>query len=79
MVEKTSRLRNKRYLNTKENILIEGYNPKNLNQLMGRTKTNRLTFVEIPDCEQNINLIGNEVDVVIKEVRSFSLTGVIDN
>ena len=65
IVEKTSRERNKRYLNTKEKILIEGFNPKNSSQLMGRTRTNRLTFVEIPDENQQIDLISNELSQLI--------------
>tara|TARA_Y100000589_G_scaffold316630_1_gene341598 strand:- start:1088 stop:2398 length:1311 start_codon:yes stop_codon:yes gene_type:complete len=76
-VEKTSRMRNQRYLYKNEIILIEGYNPKNLSQLMGRTRTNRLTFVEIPDNKKQFNFIGQEIDVEIREVRSFSLSGVM--
>tara|TARA_B100000212_G_scaffold190975_1_gene143961 strand:+ start:58 stop:1458 length:1401 start_codon:yes stop_codon:yes gene_type:complete len=75
LVEITSRKRNQRYLNKYERILIEGYNPKNPSQLMGRTRTNRLTFVEIPTNKQQLNFVGNELDVLIKEVRSFSLSG----
>ena len=77
LVEKTSRNRNKRYLKNIENILIEGLNPKNTSQLMGRTRTNRLTFVETPNLIDNKNFIGNEINVLINETRSFSLTGVI--
>ncbi len=76
-VELNSRKRNQRYLNKNENILIEGYNPKNLSQLMGRTRTNRLTFVEIPAEKKHLDFIGNEINVKIREVRSFSLTGVL--
>ena len=42
---------------------------------MGRTRTNRLTFVEIP---KNINFnfsVGDEINVRINEARPFSLTG----
>ena len=77
LVEKTSRERNKRYLNNKESILIEGFNPKNNSQLMGRTRTNRLTFVEIPNSNTQEDYIGNEINVKINEVRSFSLSGEI--
>ena len=77
IVELNSRKRNQRYLFKNEDILIEGYNPKNLSQLMGRTRTNRLTFVEIPDEKKHLNFIGNEIKVKIREVRSFSLSGVI--
>ncbi len=76
-VEKTSRMRNQRYLYKNEIILIEGYNPKNLSQLMGRTRTNRLTFVEIPNNKKQFNFIGQEINVEIREVRSFSLSGVM--
>jgi tRNA-2-methylthio-N6-dimethylallyladenosine synthase len=48
LVEKTARSRNQRYINNIESVLIEGLNPKNSSQIMGRTRTNRLTFVEIP-------------------------------
>ena len=76
-MELNSRKRNLRYLGKNERILIEGYNPKNLSQLMGRTRTNRLTFVEIPTEKQHLDFIGNEINVKIKEVRSFSLSGVM--
>ncbi len=75
LVEKTARRRNQRYINHIESVLIEGFNPKNSSQIMGRTRTNRLTFVEIP---KNINFnfsLGDEIDVRIKEARPFSLTG----
>ena len=63
------------YINNIESVLIEGLNPKNSSQIMGRTRTNRLTFVEIP---KNINFnfsLGDEIDVKINEARPFSLTG----
>ena len=75
LVEQTSRKRNKRYLNKIETVLIEGYNPKNNSQLMGRTRTNRLTFVEIKKEDNLDQLIGKEINVKINEIRSFSLTG----
>ena len=77
LVEQTSRKRNNRYLNKRERVLIEGYNPKNNRQLMGRTRTNRLTFVEINQEDNLSRLIGKEINVKIKEIRSFSLTGEI--
>ena len=60
-----------------ESVLIEGLNPKNASQIMGRTRTNRLTFVEIP---KNIGFsysFGDEINVKITEARSFSLSGQI--
>ena len=75
LVETTSKKRNERYLENIESVLIEGFNPKNSSQIMGRTRTNRLTFVEIPkNIKFNFSL-GDEVDVRINEARSFSLTG----
>ena len=74
LVETTARRRNQRYINNIESVLIEGLNPKNTSQIMGRTRTNRLTFVEIP---KNIGLnysFGDEINVKITEARSFSLT-----
>ena len=79
LVDTTSRQRNQRYLNNIESVLIEGLNPKNTSQIMGRTRTNRLTFVEIP---KNIGFnysFGDEFNVKITEARSFSLTGKIYN
>ena len=77
LVETTSRSRNKRYLNNIESVLIEGFNPKNPTQIMGRTRTNRLTFVEIPKNNEFNFSLGDEVEVRINETRSFSLTGEI--
>ena len=77
LIDKISNKRNQRYLNNIESVLIEALNPKNPSQLMGRTRTNRLTFVEIP---QNIKFnysFGDEIHVKITEARSFSLSGKI--
>lgn len=63
--------RSQRYAGRIEEILIEGENPKDPNQVMGRTRTNRLTF-----CQGDIaTLKGQLVKVKISEVRAFSLTG----
>ena len=75
LVESTSRNRNKRYLNNIESVLIEGFNPKNNSQVMGRTRTNRLTFVEVPKNNIFNFSMGEEINVKINETRSFSLTG----
>ncbi|EEE39315.1 tRNA (N6-isopentenyl adenosine(37)-C2)-methylthiotransferase MiaB [Prochlorococcus marinus] len=77
LVETTSKQRNARYLDSIESVLIEGFNPKNSSQIMGRTRTNRLTFVEIPkNIKFNFSL-GDEIDVKINEARPFSLTGIL--
>ncbi|MEM9906731.1 MAG: tRNA (N6-isopentenyl adenosine(37)-C2)-methylthiotransferase MiaB [Cyanobacteria bacterium P01_D01_bin.44] len=63
--------RSQRYAGRIEEILVEDTNPKNPTQVMGRTRTNRLTF-----CQGDIGeLKGQTVKVRITEVRPFSLTG----
>ena len=63
--------RSARYQDRIETVLVEDQNPKNLTQVMGRTRGNRLTFFP-GDIEQ---LRGKIVPVKITEVRPFSLTG----
>ena len=64
-----------KYLGNIEEILVEQENPKENNQVMGRTRKNRLTFFQ-----GNINsLKGQLVNVKIVEARPFSLTGKISN
>ncbi|MEM8806984.1 MAG: tRNA (N6-isopentenyl adenosine(37)-C2)-methylthiotransferase MiaB [Cyanobacteria bacterium P01_G01_bin.38] len=63
--------RSQRYAGRIEEVLVEDTNPKNPAQVMGRTRTNRLTF-----CQGDIGeLKGQTVKVRITEVRPFSLTG----
>lgn len=64
--------RTQRYLGRTEIILVEGQNPKDPTQVMGRTDGNRLTFFQ-GDIDQ---LKGQLVPVKITEARAFSLTGV---
>ena len=75
LVEKTANNQNKRYLNTVESVLIEGFNPKNPEQLMGRTRTNRLTFIEIPKKIKLNFSLGDVINVKINKTSPFSLTG----
>ncbi|MEO0541869.1 MAG: MiaB/RimO family radical SAM methylthiotransferase, partial [Cyanobacteria bacterium P01_A01_bin.105] len=71
LVATTAGLRSQRYANRIEQVLIEGVNPKNPAQVMGRTGTNRLTF-----CEGDIHTLkGHIIPVRITDVRAFSLTG----
>jgi tRNA-2-methylthio-N6-dimethylallyladenosine synthase len=63
--------RSLRYQGRREEVLVEEVNPKNPAQVMGRTRTNRLTFFA-GDIEA---LRGQLVPVQITEVRAFSLTG----
>jgi tRNA-2-methylthio-N6-dimethylallyladenosine synthase len=63
--------RSQRYLGRIEEVLVEDQNPKDKTQVMGRTRTNRLTFFT-----GSINdLKGKLVKVKVIEVRAFSLTG----
>ncbi len=64
--------RSQRYADRVETILVEDINPKDPTQVMGRTRTNRLTFFE-GDIQA---LRGQIVPVKITQVRPFSLTGV---
>lgn len=67
--------RSQRYLGRVEQVLIEGVNPKNPQQLMGRTDGNRLTFLDQPDVQRQADLIGQILPLKITEARPFSLTG----
>ena len=66
--------RSQRYLGRIEEVLVEDQNPKDLTQVMGRTRGNRLTFFS-GSIEQ---LKGQIVPVKITEVRAFSLTGQVE-
>ena len=63
--------RSQRYQNRVERVLVEDQNPRNSQQVMGRTRGNRLTFFD-GDIEK---LKGKIVEVKITEARAFSLTG----
>lgn len=63
--------RSQRYFDRVEEVLVEDQNPKDPNQVMGRTRGNRLTFFNGDITE----LKGQLVKVKITEVRPFSLTG----
>ena len=63
--------RSQRYKGRIEEVLVEDRNPKDPSQVMGRTRTNRLTFFP-GDIEE---LKGQLVKVKITQVRAFSLTG----
>lgn len=63
--------RSQRYLGRIEEVLVEGTNPKDSTQVVGRTRGNRLTFFSGNLAE----LKGQQVKVKITQVRPFSLTG----
>jgi tRNA-2-methylthio-N6-dimethylallyladenosine synthase len=63
--------RSQRYFGRIEEVLVEAQNTKDINQVMGRTGGNRLTFFT-----GDINhLKGQIIKVKITEIRAFSLTG----
>jgi tRNA-2-methylthio-N6-dimethylallyladenosine synthase len=71
LVSSSAAERSQRYFGRTEEVLVEDQNFKNSNQVMGRTRGNRLTFFP-GDITQ---LKGQLVTVKITEVRPFSLTG----
>ena len=74
MVENIAKERNQRYKNSSQEILIENINPKDSFQLMGRTRTNRLTFFPRSLKNEEYNKPGELIEVKISDVRPFSLT-----
>ena len=75
LVERCARERNARYAGRTEEVLAEGVNPKDPSQLMGRTRTNRLTFFAAMAADGQRFKPGDLVSVRIDAVRSFSLSG----
>jgi tRNA-2-methylthio-N6-dimethylallyladenosine synthase len=74
-VEKKAKERSARYAGRVEQILVEGTNPKDPVQVMGRTRTNRLTFFPGQRPDGTAIQPGELVNVRIEEVRAFSLSG----
>ncbi len=75
LVEKIAKERNIRYKGSSQEILIENVNSKNSSQLMGRTRTNRLTFFPRSSSNGTLHKPGEIVNIRIDEIRPFSLTG----
>ena len=75
LVERCAREGNARYAGRIEEVLAEGVNAKDPQQLMGRTRTNRLTFFNAEGPDGRRYNPGDLVNVRIDAVRSFSLTG----
>ncbi len=71
LVNRKAAERSQRYQGRIEEVLVEDQNPKGSNQVMGRTRGNRLTFFNGNITE----LKGQLVKVKITEIRPFSLTG----
>ncbi|MFM7269682.1 MAG: TRAM domain-containing protein, partial [Cyanobium sp.] len=79
LVEAKARERSARYLGRTEEVLVEGINPRDPGQWMGRTRSNRLTFFPAavtPAGGPAPQGIGSLVPVRIDTVRAFSLSGV---
>jgi tRNA-2-methylthio-N6-dimethylallyladenosine synthase len=75
LVERVAGERSARYLGRREQVLAEGINPRDPEQLMGRTRTNRLTFFAADPGDGRRFVPGDLVDVTIEAVRPFSLRG----
>ena len=79
LVERKARERSARYAGRIEQVLVEGTNPKDPAQVMGRTRTNRLTFFSAARNPAQPELghwqAGDLVAVRIEAVRAFSLSG----
>jgi tRNA-2-methylthio-N6-dimethylallyladenosine synthase len=75
LVERVARERSARYAGRTEQVLVEGINPKDPEQVMGRTRTNRLTFFPAARTAGGRWQAGDLVEVRIDEVRAFSLSG----
>ena len=75
LVEQQARHRSARYAGRIEEILVEGTNPKDPQQVMGRTRTNRLTFFPGQRTDGRSIKPGELVTVQIEGVRAFSLSG----
>jgi tRNA-2-methylthio-N6-dimethylallyladenosine synthase len=77
LVNQNAMERSQRYLGRREEILLEGRNPKQPAQMMGRTRTNRITFVDLgaQGSQDDAHWMGETVQTTITEARAFSLTG----
>ncbi len=71
LVTTTAEARSRRYLGREVEVLVEAQNTKDPTQVLGRTRSNRLTF--FPGKIEE--LIGKTVKVKITEIRAFSITG----
>ncbi|MCT0224728.1 tRNA (N6-isopentenyl adenosine(37)-C2)-methylthiotransferase MiaB [Synechococcus sp. CS-1328] len=77
LVETQAKQRSARYAGRCEEILVEGSNPRDPGQMMGRTRTNRLTFFPSSRPDGSVIAPGDLVSVRIDQVRAFSLSGAV--
>lgn len=75
LVERQARSRSARYRGRSLEVLVEGPNPRDTAQMMGRTRTNRLTFFPSRRPDGSAIAAGALVAVAIEQVRPFSLSG----
>ena len=76
LVEEIAKKRNLRYKDKIVEVLAEGINPKDSSQLMGRTRTNRLTFFRKKNKNGQLYKPGDIVKVKIQSIRPFSISGI---
>ena len=76
-VKNTAKKRNLRYKDSLQEILVESINSKDDSQLLGRTRTNRLTFFPKSLVDSKSPQPGEIVNIKINEIRPFSLTGIL--
>jgi len=75
LVERSAQQRSARYQGRIEQVLVEGVNPRDPLQLMGRTRTNRLTFFPSQRPDGSPIVPGDLVEIRVENVRPFSLSG----
>ncbi len=76
IVEITAKESNSKYMNKVQEVLAEEINPKDPTQLMGRTRTNRLTFFPTIGPLGFKHKVGDLIDIKISDLRPFSLSGI---
>jgi tRNA-2-methylthio-N6-dimethylallyladenosine synthase len=75
VVAATAQQRSDRFVGRLEQVLVEGVNPRDPLQLMGRTRSNRLTFFAAAAEGGHRWGVGDLVPVRIATARPFSLSG----
>ena len=75
VVAATAQQRSDRFVGRLEQVLVEGINPRDPLQLMGRTRSNRLTFFAAAAEGGHRWGVGDLVPVRIATARPFSLSG----
>jgi tRNA-2-methylthio-N6-dimethylallyladenosine synthase len=75
VVAATAQQRSDRFVGRLEQVLVEGINPRDPVQLMGRTRSNRLTFFAAAAEGGHPWGVGDLVPVRIATARPFSLSG----